>query len=258
MFEFSILLMITIFMFGAFIKGWSGFGTNLVVPPLLFYMARFDDLKTVMVIVVTVNLFLNVAMLIQSKKFNLDQLKKIWVLVVFGVVFNFVGVYFFNVVDDSWFKILLGIMIIIVTLNKRFKFNFHIKNPSKYYIPTGIISGILNGMFGLGGIPLLILLTSSNIEKKEFKSTLVSYFFVMNIIYIISHGIIGNNYSVFVISNILYVFVFAVGACLFGVYLSTRASDKLFQRVMNFVLLFFGLNLIYNGIFGAHIFSIIF
>ena len=45
MFELSILLMIIIFMFGGFLKGWSGFGTNLVVPPLLLFMSRFDDLK---------------------------------------------------------------------------------------------------------------------------------------------------------------------------------------------------------------------
>ena len=256
MFEFSILLMIVIFMFGAFIKGWSGFGTNLVVPPLLMFMARFDNLRVVMVIVVSVNLFLNIAMLIQSKKFNVSSLKKIWVLVAFGIAFNFVGVYFFNQVDDTWFKVLLGVMIILVVLNKMLNINFNFKNPQALYIPTGIISGILNGMFGLGGVPLLVLLRSSKMEKSEFKSTLVSYFLVMNIIFIISQGILGGNYSVFVFTNIMYVFVFAVAACMFGVYLSTRVSDKIFQRVMNIVLIFFGINLIYNGIFGAHIFSI--
>jgi len=256
MFELSILLMISIFMFGAFIKGWSGFGTNLVVPPLLFYMSRFDNMKEIMVIVITVNLFLNIAMLIQSKKFNLNQLKKIWVLVLFGVIFNFVGVYLFKQVDDTWFRILLGIMIILVTLNKMLKLNIQIVNPDKYFIPTGIISGILNGMFGLGGIPVLILLGSSKMDKKEFKSTLVSYFLVMNIIYIISQGILANSYSSFVITNILYVFIFAVTACMFGVYMSSRVSDKIFQRVMNFILLFFGVNLIYNGLFGTHIFFI--
>jgi uncharacterized membrane protein YfcA len=147
-------------------------------------------------------------------------------------------------------------MIILVTLNRIFKWNFNIEHPERYYIPTGMISGVLNGMFGLGGIPLLILLGSSKMEKQTLKSTLVSYFFVMNIIFIISHGVLGGNYNSFVFTNILYVFVFAVVACVLGVYFSTRASDKLFLRVMNGVLLFFGVNLIYNGIFNEHIFFI--
>ena len=257
MFEVSILIMILIFMFGGFIKGWSGFGTNLVVPPLLGFMAYFGDPKQAMVIVVSVNLFLNLAILIQSKKFNLDLLKSIWVLVVFGVLFNFVGAFFFSKIDDSWFRILLGLMIIIVTINRMFKLKFVVHHPEKYYIPMGIVSGILNGMFGLGGLPLLIVLGSSKMDKDVFKSTLVSYFFVMNIIYIISQGVIGGYYDMFVFTHIMYVIVFAVFATILGVYVSKRVSDQVFQRVMNVVLLFFGLNLIYFGIFKEHIFSLL-
>ena len=121
MFELSILLMIAIFMFGAFIKGWSGFGTNLVVPPLLLFMSRFSDSKEVMMIVVSVNLFLNIAMLMKNKKFNYNYLLKIWLLVVVGVLFNVVGVLFFKEISDSMFKIFLGIMIILITLNRIFK-----------------------------------------------------------------------------------------------------------------------------------------
>ncbi len=150
MFEISILLMILIFMFGAFIKGWSGFGTNLVVPPLLLFLSRFDNSREVMVIVISVNLFINLIMIIKSKRFNLSLLKEIWVLVVFALAFNFLGSYLFNTVDDSLFRILLGIMILLVTANRLFKLNFQVDDPKKYYIPTGIVSRILNGMFGLG------------------------------------------------------------------------------------------------------------
>jgi uncharacterized membrane protein YfcA len=244
-------------MFGAFLKGWAGFGTNLVVPPLLLFLSRFDNSKEIMVIVVTVNLFLNIYMIIQGKNFNLKFIKEIWILVLFGTVFSIVGLLFLDAINESSFKILLGSMIILVTLNRIFKLKFHFKELNwKHYSITGVISGILNGMFGLGGIPVLILLGSSKMDKKVFKSTLVTYFLVMNIIYIITHGFIGSSYNTFIINNILIVFAFAVGACVFGVYLSGRVSDKIFQRVMNFVLIIFGSNLIYVGIFGKHIFTI--
>ena len=257
MFEISIFLTIVIFMFGAFLKGWSGFGTNLVVPPLLLFLSRFDNSKEVMVIVVTVNLFLNLYMIIQGKKFNLKFVYEIWVLVLTGIIFNFVGAYLFKEIDDSLFRILLGSAIILVTFNRIFKLKLHFSELTwKHYFITGIISGILNGMFGLGGIPVLILLSSTAIDKVKFKTTLVTYFFVMNSMFIISQGVIARSYNMFVLNNILIVFVFAVLACATGVYFSTRVSDKLFQRVMNGVLIFFGINLIYVGIVGKHIFTI--
>ncbi len=258
MFEISILVMIIIFMFGAFLKGWSGFGTNLVVPPLLLFMSRFTNSKETMVVVVSVNLVLNLAMLIQSKRFNYKFLQNIGLLVIVGVTFNFVGSFFLKGIDDSLFRILLGSMIILVTINRLYKLKFKIEEIKWYhYVVTGVISGILNGMFGLGGIPVLILLSSTVMDKQEFKSTLVSYFFVMNVIYIISTGILGGYYNTFVFTNILYVVVFAVSACMIGVYMSSRVSDKIFQRVMNFVLIFFGINLIYVGFVGEHIFNLL-
>lgn len=257
MFELSILLMIVIFMFGAFLKGWSGFGTNLVVPPLLLFMSRFSEFKEIMIIVVSVNLFLNLAMLIQNKKFNLKYLKKIWILVLVGVVFNIVGVLFFESVGETLFKVLMGVMILLVTFNRIFKLKFHFKKLEwQHYTITGVISGILNGMFGLGGIPVLILLGSTKMDKNEFKSTLVTYFAIMNIVFIIIHGLIGSSYNAFVFTNIAWALPFAVAACLLGVYFSSRVSDKLFQRVMNGVLIFFGINTIYMGIYGVHIFNI--
>ena len=257
MFEISILLMIVIFVFGAFLKGWSGFGTNLVVPPLLLFLSRFDSSKEVMVFVVTVNLFLNLFMIIQGKKFSLKFLSEIWVLVVTGVLFNFVGVYFFKEIDDALFRVLLGSAIILVALNRIFKLKLHFKEITwKHYLITGIFSGILNGMFGLGGIPVLILLGSTKMDKVKFKTTLVTYFFVMNLMFIISQGIIAKSYNMFIINNILIVFIFAILGCVIGVVMSSRVSDKIFQRVMNFVLIFFGINLIYVGFMGKHIFTI--
>lgn len=251
----AILFMILIFMFGAFLKGWSGFGTNLVVPPLFLFLTRFNDLKEVMVIVISVNLFLNILMIIRSKQFNTKLLKEIWILIIVAVSFHFIGTYFKGLLDDSMFRIFLGVAIILVTLNRIFKLRFHIKKIEWYhYLITGIFSGILNGLFGLGGIPLLILLGSTKMDKFKMRSTLVSYFLIMNIIFIIGE-VINGSYNMFVINNILILIGFAILACMLGLYFSSRVNDKVFQRVMNGILIFFGINLIYHGIFGSHIFT---
>ena len=236
---------ILIFMFSAFLKGWSGFGTNLIAIPALVMLNY--EFKEAVIIVITLNLFLNIAILIENKKFNIKSLDNIRMLVIFGIIFNFVGVYFLHSVDPNILKIITGSLIILTVINKALNLKFKITNKEKYYIPAGILSGIFNGIAGLGGLPVLILLSNSDMEKDDFRTTLVSYFLVMNIVAIIGYSATGL-YTTFIFTNIGIILVFGLAAAMFGIYLSRRVSDKLFQKAFLVVLLFMGLSLIYNAL----------
>ena len=236
---------ILIFMFSAFLKGWSGFGTNLIAIPALVMLNY--EFKEAVIIVITLNLFLNIAILIENKKFNIRSLDNIRMLVIFGIIFNFVGVYFLHSVDPNILKIITGSLIILTVINKALNLKFKITNKEKYYIPAGILSGIFNGIAGLGGLPVLILLSNSDMEKDDFRTTLVSYFLVMNIVAIIGYSATGL-YTTFIFTNIGIILVFGLAAAMFGIYLSRRVSDKLFQKAFLVVLLFMGLSLIYNAL----------
>ena len=236
---------ILIFMFSAFLKGWSGFGTNLIAIPALVMLNY--EFKEAVIIVITLNLFLNIAILIENKKFNIRSLDNIRMLVIFGIIFNFVGVYFLHSVDPNILKIITGSLIVLTVINKALNLKFKITNKEKYYIPAGILSGIFNGIAGLGGLPVLILLSNSDMEKDDFRTTLVSYFLVMNIVAIIGYTATGL-YTTFIFTNIGIILVFGLAAAMFGIYLSRRVSDKLFQKAFLVVLLFMGLSLIYNAL----------
>jgi uncharacterized membrane protein YfcA len=241
------LLVTVVFIFSALIKGWSGFGTNLLAMPMLLILGF---LKTEAVpIVITVNIFLNIAILIENKKFKLSSLNNIMVLVVLGVVFTFVGQIFLKNSNADIIKIILGFFIILTVLNKGLKLKFTVTNKERYYIPIGIISGLLNGIAGLGGLPVLLLLSNSNMKKDEFRTTLVSYFLVMNIVAVIGF-IINGLYNSLVFSYIGLVVVVSLAVCMFGVYLSRRVDDKWFQRVMLLILFALGAYTMYTGIAG--------
>lgn len=236
---------ILIFMLSAFLKGWSGFGTNLIAIPALVMLNY--EFKEAVIIVITLNLFLNIAILIENKKFNFKSLVNIRRLVVFGVIFNFVGLYFLHSVDPNILKIITGSLIVLTVINKALNFKFKILNKEKYYIPVGIFSGIFNGIAGLGGLPVLILLSNSDMEKEDFRITLVSYFLVMNVVAIVGYTATGF-YTTFIFTNIGIILVFGLAAAMFGIYLSRRVSDKIFQKAFLVVLLFMGLSLIYNAL----------
>ena len=258
---FFILLLV--FMSSAFIKGWSGFGTNLIAMPILVTMLAFG-LDQGVTIVISVNVFMNIAILIENKKFNIRSLNNIKMLVVFGVIFTIVGAYFLKSPENAQaLKIIAGSVITLLALYRiyttffEFKRHINVETMSKYFIPVGIISGFFNGIAGLGGLPVLILLSNTNMERNKFRTTLVSYFLVMNIVAIIGYAVAGN-YTTFVFSSIGLMIIPSVIACMAGVWLSRRVSDKLFSRVMLGILLFMGVNLIVNGVFSTNIISMFF
>ena len=201
------IIVVLVVMFSAFLKGWSGFGTNLISIPILVLLNY--EFKEAVIIVITLNLFLNTAILIENKKFNLRSLEHIKVLVIFGVIFNFVGIYFLKNFDPNILKIITGSLILLTAINKAISLKFKVVNKEKYYIPVGILSGIFNGIAGLGGLPVLLLLSNSDMKKDEFRTTLVSYFLVMNVVAIIGY-ITHEVYTGFILTNISIIVLFGV------------------------------------------------
>ncbi len=240
------IIVVLVIIFSAFLKGWSGFGTNLISIPILVLLNY--EFKEAVIIVITLNLFLNIAILIENKKFNFKSLENIKILVIFGVIFNFIGVYALKNFDPNILKIITGSLILFTAINKASSLKFKVVNKEKYYIPVGIISGIFNGIAGLGGLPVLLLLSNSDMKKDEFRTTLVSYFLVMNAVAIIGY-ITHNLYTEVILINIGVIILFGLGAAMYGVYMSRRVSDTIFQRWLVFVLMFMGTGLIFNGLY---------
>jgi len=49
-------------------------------------------------------------------------------------------------------------------------------------LPTGLLAGMLGGLFGTGGPPVIILLKTYRLGKSAFRSNLLWYFFLMSLI----------------------------------------------------------------------------
>lgn len=251
------------FLVSSLVKGWSGFGTNLIAMPFLIAFLGFASTDAV-TIVITVNVFMNIAILVENKKFNIKSLDNIKLMVVFGVIFTFVGQYFLkDPAYDVYVKIIAGAVIILAGINKVIVMTlgrqelFKEETMHRYFIPAGIISGIFNGIAGLGGLPALIMLSNSDLKREKFRTTLVAYFFVMNVVAIIGF-LINANYTPFVLQHVGLFVIPSVFVCMIGVYLSRRVSDKVFSYVMLGVLFFMGINLVINGITGQNILNFLF
>ncbi|MBU0638588.1 MAG: sulfite exporter TauE/SafE family protein [Planctomycetes bacterium] len=49
-------------------------------------------------------------------------------------------------------------------------------------VPIGLVSGLLGGMFGTGGPPVIIFLRAYRLDKGAFRATLLWYFFLMSLV----------------------------------------------------------------------------
>lgn len=235
-----------IFSLSGIVKGWSGFGTNLLAIPMLTLFLGYDRISAV-TITLSINVILNIAILIENKKFKLSTLLAIKQMVIFGIVFTIVGFVILDSANDQVFKIIVGSIMVLTVINKVVDPSFVILHKEKYYIPTGIISGILNGIAGLGGIPAMLLLSHSNMDKDQFRSTLVTYFLIMNIFALLINFFNGS-FTSFVVSNILVLLIPSVLFTMIGIYLSRKASDKVFQYGVLIVMLLMGSYMIFDGI----------
>lgn len=235
----DLLLIALIGLFSGSVKGSSGFGSSLVALPLLVFFYPITD---IVVIMITVNVLLNFVMLFENKGFSLTNLKAVWVLLVFGVIFTFIGLSLLEIVDEQIIKYFAAILIFVAVLNKTSKFKLNLKDNFFYQGIAGALSGFSNGVASIDGPPIVFYLTSINAEKLRFKNTLVSYFLVLGVISVIGLTIRGS-YSLALIYDSLYIGIFLLIGTTFGMAISKKINEHNFQKFITFLLVLLGISM---------------
>lgn len=223
-----------------FVQGFTGFGFSLVAIPLL---SIFLDTKLIIIMNISYSFIINI---IVFKKYYKDaRLMKILPLLISAILFTFVGVSYLQVINDFILKAIIGVLLIIVGITNNFGVKFDLKNPEKYYLPIGALSGLLNGLGGLSGPPVLMFLSNIDLNKSQFKATLSSYFLTMNIVAILIFAFKG----LYTLDNLKVVGTqlpqVAIGTAV-GVYASTKIEEKLFKRVVNAVIPIMGITIVWK------------
>ncbi len=232
-----------IMFFSAFIKGISGFGTAIFAVPLLI---AFVFLPTeTRVIVVSLNLVLNIFILSKEHSLTKANIIDLKALIIPGFIFAILAGWFLGSIDDTLFKIILGNLLILTAVNKFFDFPYKVRNIKKYFPTIGALSGIFNTLIGLGGIPVLIYLSNTTIEKKAFRTTLMLFFLFINTGSVLTF-MIHRAYSLELIIYILSFIPFIVLGSLMGMTLVKRINNVNFNRIVALLLLIMGISNLFN------------
>lgn len=226
--------------FAGLVKGSSGFGSSLVALPLLIYFFPYDE---IVIMMITFNVFLNALLLFEKKGFTLHYLKDIWVIILFGSIFTFVGIYLISNLDDRFIKIFAASLIFFAVANRIFDFKFAFKDNFFTQALTGTLSGIGNGTASIDGPPLVFFLTGIKADKAKFKSTLASYFLVIGMISILML-IFRGIYTTDILVNTSYVGLFAIIGVLAGMFISKHINETNFNKIIIVLLIVLGISMI--------------
>lgn len=138
--------------------------------------------------------------------------------------------------------ILFLLSIFLFLFSERFK----IKPTALKGLLVGAISGILNGLFNIGGPPMVVYFLSSTDDKLEYNGTIQFYFTLSSISVLIMHLAMGNfNVSIakFSLASIAGLIV----GTFMGMYLFKKFSINTIKKAVYPSMAVFGLLLLISG-----------
>ena len=153
-----------------------GFGSGLVLVGLLALVV--PDLRDVVVLVLLVNVPAELVVVFRSRRWIRWQgVASIGIGVAAGIP---LGTVILRFGDPTILLAVLGLSLIVIgAVFLRLDDGFRIDPPWWTAPPTGLLSGVLTGMFGTGGPPLIVYYRLSGLAKAEFRGNLMAIFLLM-------------------------------------------------------------------------------
>lgn len=227
------------------VKGLTGFGFSLLTVPLLVVL--FGP-RTAIPVIIVLNAASNVPMYLHSRRWS--SLRRIWPLVVAGIISIPVGTYLLLVLNTAVLKLIVGAVICLFALAFLLGFRREIRREKGGFIGAGLISGILNGLISTGGPPAILFLANQGMGKDEFRANLIAYFLFLNVATIPVHfagGLLSME-----IAGLAAVFVPALAG---GAFLGTRLVEYIpeaaFRKAVLAVVMAAGLMVALSGLGAA-------
>ncbi len=229
------LLVTSVFVAGV-VRGCIGFGFSaLVVASTSLFLAP----SAVVPMVVLLEIVASLQMVFRVWR---DVLRELLVVLSLGVLVGTpIGVYFLSIAPADTLRLVLSIMILSMTvvLSVGYVYSGPLNRPVMSAL--GMLSGVFNGVAGIGGMPVAIFLASAKFPIRRIRATMVIFLLVTELIFLASAAV-GDVYRWSIVNT-------SVLACLpmaVGLMLGSRLFGKLDEGILRriFVLILLALSLI--------------
>jgi len=208
-------------------------------------MILFLPAKTVVPMIMIYSALINATILFEARKWV--DLKRIWILIIAGIIGVPIGTYLLIVLNDNTLRMFIGSIIILFAVALLTSFRKKIKNEKLAFAPIGFVGGLLGGSTSMSGPPVIIFFTNQGLKKQVFRANLVAYFMAMSLV-AISSFIVGGLITTEVIKyTILFLPAMIFGVAI-GIKLVHSVEEKLFQNIILIVVIIAGVLSVISGL----------
>jgi len=175
------------------------------------------------------------------------DVKRVWPLIVAGVIATPLGTYILLAVDAESLKVLMGVVVILAALAMLTGFTRPIRGEKWAFIPVGLASGLLQGATAMGGPPVVLFFSNQGIDKQVCRANFTLLFTAMSLVAIPSQlvgGLIGRDVLVYTLA---FSPVLLLGT-LAGIRLARTVSETTFRKVTLVVVMVTGLSAVASGL----------
>ena len=223
----QLFLLAAIVFIAGIARGCIGFGFSaLVVASTSFWLEIKYVAVTMIVLEVVASLFM-----LKNVKAEIDY-KMLKMLIFFGVIGSVTGVWVLANVNSTLHQLILScylLGIVFVSL-LRFEFKLPLNNLRLFLI--SIVGGFYNGFAAIGGIFVASMLTSSKVQIKNIRATMVVYFFIIEIAFFIS-----ANYHGLYTKEVFFTSLVLIIPMLLGIIMGARLFTRLPEKTLKIIVL---------------------
>ncbi len=220
-----------------------GFGAGLIAVGTLALV--LPEIRDVVVIVLLVNLPAEIFVVWTSRR----EIRKRGVLfLAVGIVGGIpVGAWILNFGEPTFLLGLLGVVLVVIGgIFLTVPNGAGVRMPSVVGPVVGVISGLLTGLFGTGGPPLVLFFRLQGLTKAAFRGNLMVLFLMMGIIRLPSYMGLGLITPDRLIAAAAVLPAVLAGGVV-GHLIHLDLSEKTFRRIVSAALVVLGLLLLVRG-----------
>ncbi len=233
----NLLVLSLIIILAFIIKGVTGFGENMVMIPLSLFILELEvvlPLTLMVVLVADGYLLYYFYSEIDWKAFN-----RFLFPAVLGI---FLGTMGLQAIDENTLETILGVIVILYALYSLLRNNGQGVTTGSTALNSGagLMGGILSGMLGIGGPPIIAYLNHIRLGKKAFRATCVITFLSFDLFRLGAYTWKGYFSFDTLMNGITLLPAFMIGTFI-GVLIHNKLPENTFQKIIGLFLIIIGL-----------------
>lgn len=226
----------------SFVQRTIGFGFGIfIMTALPFLMPSYGEAVTLSGL-----LSLTSAIVVMIEYIRFVSWKRLLPIVASFIVFSTIAICLLDKIEGTYMRMTLGIMLIILSLYFSFfkdKIQKYIRPTRGWQLGTGAASGVMGGLFGMHGPPVVLYLIVSEPDKDHYMGMIQTYAVVTNITMLAVRA-----YNGYVTPAVGHAYLYALAGLAIGVIAGNWAYRHIPNRVFTYIVY------TYIGISGLIIF----